>query len=140
MKSLESDIREGIRERKFNFQEKYPPETKIQIPSHNQMKNILSKSRKRMGVNSIDYVLTHRYTNNGKPFLRAFYNSFEKIKGNLKDNRYLIWASDFNLSNLRVSEHFYIDGTFNVTPFGYTQLLTIMIEDVLNVHIKMVFL
>ena len=39
---------------------------------------------------------------------------------------------DFELNRLRLSEHWYIDGTFDSVPPGYTQTINIIIRDLIT--------
>jgi len=41
----------------------------------------------------------------------------------------VIWSSDFQLNRLRLTNHWFIDGTYTITPLGFNQLLTIAIRD-----------
>ncbi|CAG9319131.1 unnamed protein product [Blepharisma stoltei] len=47
---------------------------------------------------------------------------------------YIIWATKWQLSHLRESVHWYMDGTFKVIPAGFYQLLTILIIDPQSQH------
>lgn len=46
-----------------------------------------------------------------------------------KSMNIVVWASDFQINRLRLSNHWYVDGVFTVVPIGYHQLLTICIRD-----------
>ena len=62
-------------------------------------------------------------------FLRAQI-IFNYQKNNIaKTAKIIIWASDFQVNRLRLTRHWYIDGTFTITPTNYYQLLTIVIQD-----------
>ena len=41
----------------------------------------------------------------------------------------VIWSYDFQLNRLRLTNHWFIDGTYTITPLGFNQLLTIAIRE-----------
>ena len=48
----------------------------------------------------------------------------------MKNNaKIIIWASDLQVNRLHLTQHWYIDGIFTITPSNYLQLLTIVIRD-----------
>ena len=46
-----------------------------------------------------------------------------------KSLKLAIWASDFQINRLRLTNHWYVDGTFTITPCNFYQLVTIAIKD-----------
>ena len=55
----------------------------------------------------------------------------ENNKYSFTEYEYIIWANNENISRMRKSEHFFIDGTFH-HPRDFTQLILIMYKDIIT--------
>jgi hypothetical protein len=96
------------------------------LPTPEACRKIIHRKRKAEGVNyvvprtiaDIDVPLDLRSTTRGENFL--LHDS-----GPLDENRMLIFATSNNLRILRVSEHWFADGTFSISPQLFFQVYTI---------------
>ena len=75
------------------------------------------------------YLKTDFSTTDGLPFLRSQIFTKDSKDGLEFDFKVLFWSSDFQLNRLRLSDHWYIDGTFDAVPPEYTQTVNILIRD-----------
>ena len=98
---------------------------------YTQVHDIVKNWREKNSANKDTYIFKNNLNKNGLPFLRYFMvKSYKKIKTNInKMLKIIIWASDFQVNRLRLTNHWYIDGTFTVVPVGYHQLITLAIRD-----------
>ena len=94
-----------------------------------QIKDIWRTWKKENSILSDDYCLNYPYTLKNLPFFRLKQSFYYKYKNKEKTGKIIIWASEMSLNRLRLSNHFYVDGTFGTVPRGFKQLITIMIHD-----------
>jgi len=94
-----------------------------------QVRDLVYNYRRLWMISQESYAKTYVNNSEGLPFLRA--NLTLKIKKGNTDREYRIWiwSSEFQLSRLRLTNHFFIDGTFGIVPTGYSQLVNIAIID-----------
>ena len=97
--------------------------------SYSQVDDLVQYWRKKNNIFKEFYIFEHSSNKAGLPFFRS--NFTLKYKKNYvnKSLKILVWTSDFQINRLRLTDHWFIDGTFTITPNGYQQLLTIMIRD-----------
>ena len=104
--------------------------------SYSQVEGVVKEWRKKNFASKEEYVLQNSTNKTGLPFLRA-HLVFNYQKNNItKTAKIIIWASDFQINRLRLTRHWYIDGTFTITPSDYYQLLTVVIRDPNTGYIK----
>ena len=104
--------------------------------SYQQVEEIISAWRKKTCVTKEFYILQNTLNKTGLPFLRAYLNFFYKKASANKSLKLVTWASDFQINRLRLTNHWYCDGTFTVAPVPYTQLITIAIKDPNTGYVK----
>ena len=99
------------------------------LPSVRELEKKITRLRRKLGTNTLDYVRRKDKTVCGYPFLR--YLSTIKLKIDMQDTEYtsIIWMSNFQMLRLRSAQHIYVDGSFDVVPQGFKQLITILAED-----------
>ena len=85
--------------------------------------------RKKSCATKEFYILQNTLNKTGLPFLRAYFTIFYKKACVNKSLKLAIWASDFQINRLRLSSHWYCDGTFTIAPPPFHQLITIAIKD-----------
>ena len=56
------------------------------------------------------YLMEHSNNSKRLPFLRDMGTFYYKHKSKSKIGKYVIWASDFQINRLSLSDHFYVDG------------------------------
>lgn len=99
------------------IQDKFPLESHL---SYSQVDEIVQSWRKKNSASKESYVFAHSKTKTGLPFLRGhFYLNFKKNNSNTS-LKITIWASDFQINRLRLTHHWYLDGTFTITPSQYS--------------------
>ena len=97
--------------------------------SYNRVNDIVQYWRKTNNVTKESYALSHTQNKTGLPFLRAFLViNYKKVNSD-KQIKIAIWSSDFQLNRLRLTNHWFIDGTFTIVPSTYSQLMTFLIRD-----------
>ena len=97
--------------------------------SYSQVENIVEYWRKKNNVYKESYILQHGLNKAGLPFFRTFStNNFTK-NDSKKGIKVAIWSSDIQINRLRLTNHWFVDGTFTIAPCSYQQLITIMIKD-----------
>ena len=115
----EKELRTRL-ESKFN--EKKLPKTKA-------LDNKINAIRTKLGTTSLDYVWKKNKTEEGYPFLRSLATNVIKINGDDVQLTYIIWMSNFQMLRFRSADHIYVDGSFDIVPKGFKQLITILAED-----------
>jgi len=97
------------------------------FPSKEKLNEIIRKWKKDNLIQAKDAVLNkYQFSAIGTSFLRA--NLSFTINEHQKMDC-IIWASDYMVTKMRNTDHFYLDGTFSVCPPSYSQLLTILVVD-----------
>ena len=98
--------------------------------SKNTYSNIYYEWRKKSNFFNKYSIFEHKMTKNNKIFLRDYTYKilYSKTGKNLFEHEHIIYVSDFFIKKLRMSRHFYIDGTF-VFPEGFKQLIVILYYD-----------
>jgi len=97
--------------------------------TYNQVEEIVTSWRKKNSVIKDQYIFQNTLNKKGLPFLRTYFTLFYKKNNINKSLKLVIWSSDFQLNRIRLSDHWYCDGTFGVVPSQYNQLFTIAIKD-----------
>jgi hypothetical protein len=105
--------------------------------SRQRLNEIKKAVKKKLKMIEEDLLKAHGSTKEGEIFYRGAHtlkvrDTISKGKSNeltvekIKDLRYLIWCSEFQLACARDAENYHIDGTFDLLPKGgYTQLVII---------------
>jgi len=99
------------------------------FPQEEDLRCLFKQIKKDSNENQLGLILNQPLTMDKKPFLRLAMNSTVYYKNKNFTMKIFMWCSDYFVSRMRNSEHFYIDGTFDCVPNEYTQLITIMILD-----------
>ena len=97
--------------------------------SYSQIDDIVQCWRKKDSATKDTYIDQHPSNRVGLPFLRTHFTFNYKKNDTNKTAKIVIWTSDFQLNRLRLTNHWYTDGTFTIAPSNYHQLLTIAIRD-----------
>jgi hypothetical protein len=105
----------------------YGEETKL--PVKTSIKKRLTRTRKIMGLSSLDLFFKNNTTKDNYTFFRCYHQETRLLKGKEEDLKFAIWMSGFQMTKLREAKHFYVDATFKVVPKGFSQLLVIFIRD-----------
>jgi len=102
----------------------------------NDIKPIVKRIEKELDFNTINYAFKNPNTLDDQPFLRGHYFSFLMKNKEYKKIEYLIWIS--NSQNLRAmnAKHFIIDGTFDITLYGFAQTIVVITNDLVTSHPK----
>jgi len=85
----------------------------------------LREHKRRFGYKGFNAVLENKKTKLGTIMFREYCEYNINVMGTEVTNKYVIWASPAQISRLRVSEHWYLDGTFRICPDTFTQLIII---------------
>ena len=97
--------------------------------SYSQIDDIVQCWRKKNSATKDTYIDQHPSNRVGLPFLRTHFTFNYKKNDTNKTAKIVIWTSDFQLNRLRLTNHWYTDGTFTIAPSNYHQFLTIAIRD-----------
>ena len=125
-----TDVAKIVREQK-EFGKKYE-----RITTGKDVRIIVKRVRTDMYYNSSNYAYNNATTKDNETFLRGHMLTY--IKKDKKDIKieYFIWFSNSQSLRARRTNHFFIDGTFDVAPFGFSQLITILTNDVITNYPK----
>ena len=104
--------------------------------SYSQVDEIVQAWRKKNSATKESYIFSHSKNRTGLTFFRGYYTLNYKKNNSNKSFKIVIWASDFQINRLRLTNHWYIDGTFTITPCNYSQLITFAIRDPNTGYIK----
>jgi len=97
--------------------------------SYSQVDDIVQYWRRKNNVYQESYIFQHTLNKSGLPFFRTYFTLQYKKNNVNKLLKIIIWASDFQINRLRLTNHWFVDGTFTITPCGFSQLVTFMIRD-----------
>ena len=78
-------------------------------------------------------IFKNKYDNDNRLILRDYRNIpiKENEKLSTSEYEYIIWGNNENISRMRQSKNFFIDGTFH-HPQEFKQLLVIMYKDIIT--------
>ena len=101
--------------------------------NENFLSNIISKWKKGSDRFTKMCVFKNKFDNENRLILRDYriIPIIENNKLSTVDYEYIIWGNNENISRMRQSRHFFIDGTFHHPP-EFTQLLLIMYKDIIT--------
>jgi len=102
---------------------------KKKLPATKKLQN---KIRTKLDTNSLSYVRKKNKTEEGYPFLRYLATTNFKVDNKDATYNWIIWMSNFQLLRFRSAIHIYVDGSFDVVPKGFKQLITILAEDAIT--------
>jgi len=97
--------------------------------SYSQVDEIVQSWRKKNSASKESYIFSHSRNRAGLTFLRTYFTLNYKRNNLNQSLKIAIWASDFQINRLRLTNHWYIDGTFTITPCNFSQLVTFAIKD-----------
>jgi len=100
------------------------------------VKHITIKVKKEMEYNTIFYALKNPNTVDNTIFLRSHGFSYVLKGQEIKKLQYLIWVSNSQMLRAINAPHYYIDGTFDVVPHDFAQMLVVMTNDPITDHPK----
>ena len=97
--------------------------------SYAQVNEVVQTWREKNSVMKESYILQHSLNKTGLTFLRAYFTLNYRKNSVNKSVKIAIWSSDFQINRLRLTNHWFLDGTFTITPQSFHQLITIAIRD-----------
>ena len=97
--------------------------------SYQQTDDIVQGWRTKNNIYKEYYIHEHSTNKAGLPFFRSNVMLNYKKNNTNKTFKILIWGSDFQINRHRLTDHWYVDGTFTIVPSTYKQLVSIMIRD-----------
>ena len=97
--------------------------------SYSQVDEIVKSWRRMNLVTREAYVFQHTKNRANLTFLRSYFILNYRRNNVEKPIKLIIWMSDFQLNRIRLTNHWYLDGTFTIVPNGYAQLITLAIRD-----------
>ena len=140
-KTMKIEIEKKLEEESWSTPGEILSWIKLNFPIENhlhysQVDDIVQYWRRKNNSYKESYIIEHSLNNAGLPFLRAHSTLNIKIHNQNKLIKVAIWCSDFQINRIRLTDHLFIDGTFNIVPTHYSQLLTIMIRDPNTGYVK----
>lgn len=88
--------------------------------STNKLNNKLREHKNKFGYKGLNAVFENKKTKQGTVMLREYCEYNINVMGEEVCCKYIIWSSPAQISRLRASEHWYVDGTFRICPDTFT--------------------
>jgi len=117
-----------------DIREKYSNKYSKIMPD--DVKYLVKQIKEEMDYNTLIYAFKNSNTIDNQPFLRGHGLSYIYKNKENKRLEYLLWISNSQVLRAINASHYYIDGTFDIVPKGFTQILVVMTNDPVTNHPK----